>query len=74
MDDKVAVVTGANKGIGYATVRKLCKRGLRYVYYTEKIASQGQMAIDNLKKEGVEPLFHQLTLQIRTALKHSQNT
>ena len=34
MATKVAIVTGANKGIGFATVRLLCKNFTGVVYLT----------------------------------------
>ena len=34
---KVAIVTGSNKGIGFATVRALCKNFNGVVYLTGKL-------------------------------------
>ncbi|XP_039755210.1 carbonyl reductase [NADPH] 1-like [Pararge aegeria] len=69
MADKVAVVTGSNKGIGYATVRELCKRGVGSVYLTARNIQKGQEAIKNLKKEGFNPLFHQLDVTDKDSVK-----
>ncbi|XP_072014106.1 carbonyl reductase [NADPH] 3-like [Amphiura filiformis] len=60
---KVAVVTGSNKGIGFACVRALCKQldgGI--VYLTSRDEGRGKTAIEELKKEGLNPSFHQLDI------------
>ncbi|XP_034833620.1 carbonyl reductase [NADPH] 1-like [Maniola hyperantus] len=69
MIDKVAVVTGSNKGIGFATVRELCKRGVRYVYLTSRDVKRGQEAVKNLYKEGFKPLLHQLDVTDKDSVK-----
>ncbi|XP_052742325.1 carbonyl reductase [NADPH] 1-like [Bicyclus anynana] len=69
MADKVAVVTGSNKGIGFGIVRELCKRGLRYVYLTARDAQRGQEAIAKLNKEGYDPFFHQLDVTDEQSVK-----
>ncbi|XP_045776085.1 carbonyl reductase [NADPH] 1-like [Maniola jurtina] len=69
MADKVAVVTGSNKGIGYATVRELCKRGVKYVYLTSRDVKRGHEAVKNLNKEGFKPLFHQLDVTDNNSVK-----
>jgi len=58
----VAVVTGANKGIGLAVVRALCQLSPWEVILTSRSRSRGQIAIDKLKKEGLHPKLHQLDL------------
>ncbi|XP_072938363.1 carbonyl reductase [NADPH] 3-like [Epargyreus clarus] len=60
MTDKVAVVTGANKGIGYGIVKELCKRGVGTVYLTARDKTRGEKAVEDLKKEGYNPTFFQL--------------
>lgn len=62
MSAKVAVVTGSNKGIGYAIVRGLCKRFDGVVYLTARDEVRGQKAVSDLKKEGLNPSFHQLDI------------
>lgn len=57
---KVAVVTGANKGIGFAIVRGLCKRFDGLVYLTSRDEERGKKAIYQLKTEGLNPNYHQL--------------
>lgn len=61
---KVAVVTGANKGIGYAIVRGLCKRFDGIVYLTSRNETLGRKALIALQSEGLpsDPLYHQLDI------------
>nr|XP_026493139.1 carbonyl reductase [NADPH] 3-like [Vanessa tameamea] len=69
MSDKVAVVTGSNKGIGYAIVQELCRRGVGTVYVTARDAKRGQEAVENLKKEGYKPHFYQLEVTDKNSVK-----
>lgn len=57
---KVAVVTGANRGIGLAIVRQLCKQFSGDVYLTSRMSDNGKKAIERLKQEGLNPIFHEL--------------
>ncbi|XP_060715898.1 carbonyl reductase [NADPH] 1 [Tachysurus vachellii] len=59
---KVALVTGANKGIGLAVVRALCKQYDGDVYLTARDVGRGTEAVEGLKAEGLAPLFRQLDL------------
>uniref|UniRef100_UPI0025403E96 carbonyl reductase [NADPH] 1 n=1 Tax=Euleptes europaea TaxID=460621 RepID=UPI0025403E96 len=58
----VAVVTGANKGIGFAIVRALCKQFSGDVYLTARDTDRGKAAVAELQAEGLKPLFHQLDI------------
>ncbi|XP_038219313.1 carbonyl reductase [NADPH] 3-like [Zerene cesonia] len=60
MATKVAVVTGGNKGIGFAIVRGLCKRFDGVVYLTSRDINRGTNAVAELNKEGLNPKYHQL--------------
>ncbi|XP_065936076.1 carbonyl reductase [NADPH] 1-like isoform X2 [Magallana gigas] len=62
MSKKVAVVTGSNKGIGYAIVRGLCKQFEGDVYLTARKEELGQEATKSLNSEGLYPKFHQLDI------------
>lgn len=69
MSDKVAVVTGSNRGIGYATVRELCRRGIGTVYLTARDATRGKEAVEKLTNEGFNPQFHQLDVTDRNSVR-----
>ena len=58
----VAVVTGANKGIGLAIVRSLCKQFMGDVYLTARDEGRGREAVALLKDEGLDAIFHQLDI------------
>ncbi|ELU15972.1 hypothetical protein CAPTEDRAFT_152583 [Capitella teleta] len=59
---KVALVTGSNKGIGYAIVRGLCKQFDGDVILAARDGSRGLAAVSSLEKEGLHPKFHQLDI------------
>jgi len=59
---KVAVVTGSNKGIGFAIVRGLCKKFEGDVFLTARNEERGTAAVKELQKEGLSPKFHQLDI------------
>ncbi|XP_075981430.1 carbonyl reductase [NADPH] 1-like [Anticarsia gemmatalis] len=66
---KVAVVTGSNKGIGFATVRGLCKRFDGVVYLTSRDVGRGKKAVEELNKEGLKPEYHQLDVTDQKSLE-----
>jgi NAD(P)-dependent dehydrogenase (short-subunit alcohol dehydrogenase family) len=53
--NKVAVVTGANRGLGRETVRELAAIGLKVVL-TARDPEKGQKAVESLQKEGLQNL------------------
>ncbi|KAH8958413.1 hypothetical protein BDL97_06G022700 [Sphagnum fallax] len=58
--DTVAVVTGANKGIGLAIVRRLAKEGITVVL-TARDTTRGKEALESLKSQGLHNVkFHPL--------------
>ncbi|XP_012348569.1 carbonyl reductase [NADPH] 1-like [Apis florea] len=59
---RVAVVTGGNKGIGFAIVKQLCKQFDGVVYLTARDVNRGLNAIKQLEKQGLKPKFHQLDI------------
>ncbi|XP_047516831.1 carbonyl reductase [NADPH] 1-like [Pieris napi] len=69
MATKVAVVTGSNKGIGFAIVRGLCKRFDGDVYLTSRDLNRGQNAVAELNKEGLHPKYHQLDITDRKSIE-----
>nr|XP_010954826.1 carbonyl reductase [NADPH] 1 [Camelus bactrianus] len=59
---RVALVTGANKGIGFAIVRDLCRNFSGDVVLTARDVARGQAAVQQLQAEGLSPGFHQLDI------------
>ncbi|CAK9229575.1 unnamed protein product [Sphagnum troendelagicum] len=66
--DTVAVVTGANKGIGFKIVRQLAKEGITVVL-TARDATRGAEAIESLKKQGFQNVnFHTLDVDSQESI------
>ncbi|MFI4922826.1 MAG: SDR family oxidoreductase [Burkholderiales bacterium] len=59
MDRKIAVVTGANRGIGFEICRQLAAKGIGVVL-TSRDEAKGRMAIAQLRSKGLEVEFYQL--------------
>src|SRR5512140_2997944 len=64
MDRRVAVVTGAGKGIGFEITRQLARKGLRVVL-TSRDPDKGAEARKTLEKEGLDVLYHALDVNDR---------
>lgn len=58
----MAVVTGANRGVGLGVVRSLCKNFDGDVYLTSRNEENGRKAAALLEAEGLHPKFHQLDI------------
>lgn len=60
---RVFVVTGANKGIGKSIVKLLLQDPEeKLVYLTSRNKELGEHAVGDLKKQGLNPIFHQLDI------------
>ncbi|XP_038201043.1 carbonyl reductase [NADPH] 1 [Arvicola amphibius] len=59
---RVALVTGANKGIGFAITRDLCRKFSGDVVLTARDETRGKAAVQQLQAEGLSPRFHQLDI------------
>lgn len=68
--NKVAVVTGANKGLGYSIVKKLCEKYSGKVYLTSRDERRGTKACVELKKLGLNPSFHQLDVSDKESVNN----
>ena len=55
-------MTGANKGIGNAIVRKLCDKFDGDVILTSRDVGRGLVAVEQLNKKGCYPKYHQLDI------------
>lgn len=60
--NRVALVTGANKGIGFAITRDLCRKFPGDVVLTARDEARGRAAVQQLQAEGLSPRFHQLDI------------
>jgi NAD(P)-dependent dehydrogenase (short-subunit alcohol dehydrogenase family) len=67
MDKRLAVVTGANKGIGYEICRQLARKGLKVVL-TSRDAEKGAQARKKLEQEGFDVLHHQLDVTDQSSI------
>ncbi|KAI8761707.1 carbonyl reductase [NADPH] 1 [Biomphalaria glabrata] len=70
---RIAVVTGANKGIGFATLRALCRQFNGDVLLTARNVDLGKKAVEELEKEGLHPKFHQLDLNNHSSVVTLRN-
>ncbi|XP_002721308.3 carbonyl reductase [NADPH] 1 isoform X2 [Oryctolagus cuniculus] len=59
---RVALVTGANKGVGFAIARDLCRLFSGDVVLTARDERRGRAAVQQLQAEGLSPRFHQLDI------------
>lgn len=63
----VAVVTGANRGLGLETARQLAKRDIR-VILTSRHVGKGEMALEKLLSEGLDVLFQPLDVTLESSI------
>jgi NAD(P)-dependent dehydrogenase (short-subunit alcohol dehydrogenase family) len=65
---RVAVVTGANRGIGFEISRQLARRGYA-VILTARDPAKGRAAVRVLAREGLDVTFHQLDVTDAAGIK-----
>ncbi len=70
MNNKIALITGANKGIGYEVARQLGKRGMT-ILVGARNETLGREAAEKLKAEGVDARFVRLDVTEQTTLEHA---
>ena len=68
MEQRIAVVTGANRGIGLEISRQLAKRGIRVVV-TARSAAKAAGACQKLKDEGLDVVYHACDVTDTTAVQ-----
>ena len=56
---KVAVVTGANRGLGLEVCRQLAQKEDIQVILSSRLEAKGQEVVDKLKEEGLDIQFYQ---------------
>ncbi|PZC77229.1 hypothetical protein B5X24_HaOG203636 [Helicoverpa armigera] len=66
--ERVAVVTGSNKGIGFAIVKGLLQRFQGVVYLTSRDEGRGKDAVAKLNQLGLYPQYHQLDVTDRLSI------
>jgi NAD(P)-dependent dehydrogenase (short-subunit alcohol dehydrogenase family) len=71
-DKKVALITGANKGLGLETARQLGKQGIT-VLIGARDADRGNKAAEDLKKEGIDAHFVHIDLEKPSTFKEAYN-
>lgn len=69
IDKKIALVTGANRGIGFETCRQLSQLGLT-VLLTARDNAKGEGAIKQLEDERLDVTFYQLDVSNKNNIKH----
>lgn len=77
MAARIAVVTGASKGIGFEICRQLAQQGVNVVL-TARDPGRGQKAVSLLQREGLNVIFHALDVvdpqQIRTLADYMERS
>lgn len=66
--DRVAVVTGANRGLGLETCRQLAQQGINVVL-TSRSVDKGRAAAEQLQTAGLDVGFHALDVTDAASLK-----
>jgi carbonyl reductase 1 len=66
---RAAIVTGSNKGIGYAIVKGLAKSFQGDVYLTARSEERGLEAVKQLEAENIKVHFHQLDIDNEDSIK-----
>ncbi|XP_026501073.1 carbonyl reductase [NADPH] 1-like [Vanessa tameamea] len=69
MAEKIAAVTGANKGLGFSIVKGLCERFNGIVYLTSRNEKRGLEAVKKLNALGLKPQFYSLDVSDKSSIK-----
>lgn len=69
MAKRVAIVTGANRGIGLSVVKKLCQVFDGDVFLTARNTEKGLLALQKLRQEGYSPIFYPLDIAVMRSIQ-----
>lgn len=69
---KVALITGANKGLGFQTAKELGQKGIK-VLVGARNEERGNKAVSELKNEGIDAQFVQLDVSDASSIKNAVN-
>lgn len=69
MDKKVALVTGANRGIGFETCKQLSQSGLTVVL-TSRDTAKGEVATTQLTDKGLDVVFYRLDVSAKNDIEY----
>lgn len=61
-------MTGSNKGIGLQTVKELCQKFEGVVYLTSRDEQRGKAALEECRKLGLRPQYHQLDVEDESSI------
>lgn len=70
---KIALVTGANRGIGFETSKQLSQFGLK-VILTARDRIKGENATKKLKDQGLDVIFYELDVTDKENITNVRNT
>jgi NAD(P)-dependent dehydrogenase (short-subunit alcohol dehydrogenase family) len=71
-DERVAVVTGGNRGIGFEVCRQLARKGL-FAILTGRDRSKAEQAAEKLREEGLGVIAHQLDVNDQRSVSALQD-
>ena len=66
---KVAIVTGGNKGIGLGVVKGLAEKFDGAVYLTARNVERGTKSVKELEQAGINVFFHQLDIDDKSSIE-----
>ena len=70
---KVAVVTGSNKGVGFAIVKGLAKKFDGVIYLTARNNERGLKAVQELESQGISAQFLQLDILDKASVEKARD-
>ncbi|MBD1928034.1 SDR family oxidoreductase [Trichocoleus sp. FACHB-90] len=66
---KIAIVTGANRGLGFETCRQLASKDIQVVL-TSRDEAKGKAAVEKLQAEGLDVVYHPLDVTNAESIEH----